>query len=592
MPAGKLDSMPGRLGKLPLYVHTLRHLRWEQWVYRPLRRLQSHLPLRLRVDAAPASDGARAPLASAVVGWGADDAAETERRARAIVRGEFRFLNHAETLPEIDWKRRHVSHLWSYNLHYFDYAVELAWAWRATGDDRFRDRFAELAEGWIAANPAGRGDGWEPYAVSLRVVNWVYALLLFGDALGAATRERMGASVAAQAEFLSRRLEKHILGNHLQKNLKALVVAGLFCDGASAARWLRSGERLLWREMFEQVLADGGHYERSPMYHAIALADFLEVLSLLGAAGRPVRDDVRLRVRAMADAFGVLSRPDGTLHLFNDAAGGIAPGRAWLDALARSVLGDGVPVAAGTVALPETGYYGMVDTARGDRLLVDCGEPGPPYQPGHAHCDLLSFELDVAGVPLVVDAGVSGYDGDPFREYVRSTRAHNTVEIAGREQSEMWGTFRVARRGRALGARAAGDGDGFAFAGSCSPFWSRDVVHARDIRGGAGCWTVTDRVSGADGAPLRSFLHLHPRWEVAVRDEVVVATDGVRRVEITPFGVDRVTLVQGERDPVQGWHCPRFGEALPAPTLEMRVDRHTGGPFGYRLQTILELPDA
>lgn len=569
--------------RLRLYVHTLRHLRWEQWAYRPLRRLQGRLPLRLRVNAAAAPERCAA-LAAAVAAWGPVDAGAGARRAREVLHGEFCFLNHAEELPRIDWGRRYVGHLWSYNLHYFDYAVELAWAWRTTGDGRFRDRFAELAEGWVAGNPAGRGDGWEPYAVSLRVVNWVYALLLFGDALDATTRDRIGTSVAQQAEFLSRRLEKHILGNHLQKNLKALVVAGLFCDGPSAGRWRRVGEGLLWREIFEQVLPDGGHYERSPMYHAIALADFLEVLSLLDAAGRPVPEETRQRVRAMVDAFGILSRPDGTLHLFNDAAEGIAPGRAWLDALAASVLGAGVPTPDGVVALPETGYYGVVDAAGGDRLLVDCGEPGPTYQPGHAHCDLLSFELDIDGIPLLVDAGVSGYDGDPFREYVRSTRAHNTVMVAGREQSEMWGTFRVARRARPLGARAGRDAEGFVFSGACSPFWSRAVVHARAIRGGAGRWIVTDELAGADGAPVCSFLHLHPRWEAVVEENRVLASDGTRRVVIEPFGVDRVLLVRGSRDPVQGWHCPEFGRALPAAAVEIQVDRHGGGPFGYTIE--------
>jgi uncharacterized heparinase superfamily protein len=576
--------MLGRLRRLPLLFHTLRRLRWEQVAYRPLRRVQARLPVRLRVDVAPPSTEARAALASAVAGWGADDAAATERRAREVLRGEFRFLNHAETLPEIDWSRRHVSHLWSYNLHYFDYAVDLARAWRATGDAAFRDRFSALALGWIAVNPAGRGDGWEPYAVSLRIVNWVYALLLFGDGLDGEVRRRIEGGVAEQAEFLSRRLERHILGNHLQKNLKALVVAGVFFSGSSAARWLRAGERMLWHELFEQVLPDGAHYERSPMYHAIALADFLEVLSLLGPALRPVGEDVRRRVRAMADAFGVLSRPDGTLHLFNDAAEGIAPGRAWLDGLARSVFGAGIPSPDGVVVLPDAGYYGVVDAARGGRLLVDCGEPGPDYQPGHAHCDLLSFELDVDGAPFAVDAGVSGYDGDPFREYVRSTRAHNTVMVGGREQSEMWDTFRMARRARVLGARIEAAAGEVVFSGAYTPYWSRAVVHAREIRGGAGLWRVTDRVSGADGAPLQSFLHLHPRWEATVEDGRVVAKDGARTVVVEPFGVDRVVVLRGERAPVQGWHCPEFGRALPAPAVEMQRDRHDGGPFGYMIQ--------
>src|SRR5690606_2555175 len=73
----------------------------------------------------------------------------------------------------------------------------------------------------------------------------------------------------------------------------------------------------------------------------------------------------------------------------------------------------------------------------------------------HAHCDLLSFELDLAGLPFAVDAGVSGYADAPLREFVRSTRAHNTVVIGGREQSEIWGVYRVARMAEVMRAGAS-----------------------------------------------------------------------------------------------------------------------------------------
>jgi uncharacterized heparinase superfamily protein len=573
------------LGRALLYARTVRHLRWEQWVYRPVRRLQQRLPLRLAPEARPHTGARLDALAAAVDAWGADDAGERIRRVDAVLRGEFRFLNHTESLPRIDWQHRYVSHLWSYNLHYFDYALDLARAYRATGDARYRDRFAELADGWIAANPAGRGDGGEPYAVSLRVVNWLYALMLLGAVLDTRLIERVEASVALQLEYLSRRLELHLLANHLQKNLKALVVGGLYFRGRSAERWLARGSRLLWRELFEQVLPDGVQYERSPMYHAIALADFLEVLDLLRVAGEPMLPEAAERVARMVDAFGVLSRPDGALHLFADAAHGIAPSRDWLDGLARRVVGRGVPRAEGALALPHAGYHGFADDAAGERLLVSCGGPGPSYQPGHAHCDLLSFELDIAGRPLVVDAGVSGYDGDPYREYVRSTRAHNTVVIDGREQSEVWGTFRMARRARVRSAEWRTDGEKFVFSGTYSPYHDPRAVHERTLERAPGHLVVRDRVYGAAGAPLRSFLHLHPAWDVALVDGRLVARAGDAQVVLEPFGVDRVRIVRGERDPVQGWHCPEFGRALPAAAIEMEIDHNDGREFGCHIHT-------
>jgi hypothetical protein len=578
-------SGPGR--RALLLVNTARHLRWEQWAYRAVRSLQAVLPAAApRAPSATLAAGAAARFAEEVAAWGPPGGADgVLARAEEVAAGRFRFLGHVEVLDPVPWRRRLVSHLWSYNLHYFDYAPDLARAWRASGDARFAGAFRRLVEGWMEGAPAGRGDGWEPYALSLRVVNWAYALALFGDGLDAPFRARVEESLAAQAAFLERRLELHILANHLQKNLKALLVCGLLFEGPAARRWREAAGARLWSELEEQVLDDGGHFERSPMYHDIALADFLESILLLRALGHPVPARGEARVRRMAAAAGVLSRPDGALHLFNDAAQDGAPPRRWLDHLARRAFGEGIAEPEGAFALERTGYYGWADPAAGERVLIDCGLPGPEYQPGHAHCDLLSFELDLAGVPVVVDSGTSGYGGDPFRAYARSTRAHSTVQIGEAEQSEMWGDFRVARRARPLRAEHSAVGDAYRFSGACAHFGGG--VHRREVaREGPGAWRVTDRVE-TRGARLRSYVHLHPGFAVeGVEGGVVRARAGGVLVEVEAFGADHVLVRRGELQPLQGWHLPEFGAARPAPVLELGVDDNQGLPFGYRIRTL------
>ncbi|HEX2079718.1 MAG TPA: alginate lyase family protein [Longimicrobium sp.] len=575
----------GLLRRAGLYWHTARHLRWEQVVYRPLRQVQHRLPLRLPAGGEAAEERFPA-LAAAVAAWGPDDAAARLARAREVAAGRFTFLGRTKALEPVDWTRRHGSHLWSYHLQYFGYGVDLAWAWRLTGEARFARRFAALAEGWMHAARPGAGDAWQPYPVSVRIVSWTHALLLFGDALDGRFRRRLLESLHAQAAYLERRLERHVLANHLQRNLAALVTVGLLFRGAAPERWLRRGAARLWREVAEQVLPDGGHYERSPMYHAIAAGDLLEVMALMNAAGVRVPGAVRARVAAMVRALGVLARPDGTLHLFNDAAHDAAPSRGYLAALAARVVDARPEDPRGAFALPRAGFYGWADPERGERLVIDAGEPGPAYQPGHAHCGLLGFELDLAGAPFAVDAGLSGYAGDPLREYVRSTRAHNTVQIAGLEQSEVWGTFRMARRARLLDASHAEAEGGYRFEGAYRPYHDPAAAHRRTVtRDGAG-WRIADRVEGAAGAPVASFLHLHPDWRVEAEGTAFVARRGEAAVRIEPFGGDAVRVAVGEREPAQGWYCPRLGTAVPAPVLVLAIERNDGRECGWTFRVL------
>lgn len=568
--------------RMALYLRTMRYLRWEQVVYRPVRRLQRHFPLP-PLRPARLAEARCAAMAAVVARWGPGELDARVMRAESVVDGRFTFLNHTETLVEPDWQRRYVSHLWTYNLHYFDYALDLAWAYRATQDDRFRTRFQDLARSWMRGPHTPDGDAWESYPVSLRIVNWSYALLLLGDALEPALKDALAAEIHRQAVYLERRLELHILANHLQKNLSALVVAGLLLDGGAAERWRRRVTTQLWREMDEQVLPDGMHAERSPMYHRIALGDFLEAISLLHATGEPVPERATAHATRMVDAAALLHRADGTLHLFQDSADDGGPSLARITHLARVVLGHQSEPVDGCFALARGGYYGFVDAKHGDRFVIDCGEPGPWYQPGHAHCSLLSFELDMWGMPLVVDSGLSGYEADPLREYFRSTRAHNTVMIAGREQSEVWGTFRLGRRATVLEAAqdcAAGE---YRFRGAYRPYHDRSIVHSRTVeRDGCG-WSVTDRVKGCDGRRVVGFLHLHPAWHVEQQGTTVVAHRAGRQVRIGVFGTSEIRIVRGRRTPAQGWYSTCFGGAEEAPVVEMINEPGDGRPFGYRV---------
>lgn len=524
-----------------LYWHTLRHLRPAQ-IYGRLRfRLA-----RPRVDAAPAP-GLRAPSGA----W----AAPALRVPSLIGPGEFLFLGQVGRLAEIGWDGPQRDKLWRYNQHYFD---DL----NATGAPERAEWHTALIADWLAQNPPGCGTGWEPYPTSLRIVNWIK----WARAGKSLSRDAVQ-SLAIQTRWLSRRLEYHLLGNHLFSNAKALIFAGLFFKGAEAAHWLETGLAILTREIPEQILADGGHFERSPMYHALALEDLLDLLNMancykmaLTPEQKPEVDRWRERTEAMRGWLHAMSHPDGGISFFNDAAFGIAPENAELDAYAERLGCKAVDHLPPTQWLSASGYARF--SCAPAVALLDMAAVGPDYLPGHAHADTLSFELSLFGERILVNSGTSCYGDSDERLRQRGTAAHNTVVIAGQDSSEVWGGFRVARRARlrdvtvslsgALIAQATHDG------------YRRlpgAPLHRRCWRMDDGLLSVSDHVGNCD-LPAEARFHVHPEVKL------LPASDPSAGEGLTQNGKAFSWQVRRGKARIEPatWH-PRFGETCASQCL-------------------------
>src|SRR5690606_29039683 len=173
-----------------------------------------------------------------------------------------------------------------------------------------------LVREWIAANPVGEGVGWHPYPTALRLIARTKRGLPGTD---------VDRSLYRQAAWLYRTLEVYHPGNHLLENARALALAGRYFEGqGEAGRWLRRGLAIFRREVSEQVLPDGGYFERSPMYHALMLEGALDLLNVLpnDHPDRPLLADTAARMR---DYLASIRHPDGEIPLFNDATLEIAP---------------------------------------------------------------------------------------------------------------------------------------------------------------------------------------------------------------------------------------------------------------------------
>lgn len=414
------------------YWHTLRHLKPVQFYGRVTFR---YLRPKPNLALAP-------PLAPVLGCW----VRPTERAPSLVAPRVFELLGVTGDLAEIAWDGPQREKLWRYNQHYFD---DL----NACGAASRQSWHTELIADWIRHNPPGQGTAWEPYPTSLRIVNWI-KWQWAGNTLSPAALQ----SLAVQARWLCGRLEWHLLGNHLFCNAKALVFAGLMFQGSEADAWLARGLAIIARQLPEQVLADGGNFERSPMYHAIFLEDMLDLLNAMRAHPRgnagSVAEHWRVTAVAMLDWLAGMTHPDGGVALFNDAALNIAPTFEQLQEYATR-LGFGAGSIPHCTALPararwpDSGYVRL--DAPGATAFLDVGPIGPDYLPGHAHADTLSFELSLFGRRVVVNGGTSCYGLGAVRLRERQTASHSTLEIDGQSSSEVWAGFRVARRAYPFG---------------------------------------------------------------------------------------------------------------------------------------------
>lgn len=497
------------LGRIPTVVRTLRPLRAAQLAAQ-LRhvlfglgapaRVQGPAP-RLAVDASAVAFLPPAPHVGV----------EGEPGARRL-----RLLGLERPLPEPgpDWEDTSHGPLFAYHLH------EHAWLRHAALAPA--QRIAWIDD-WIARHP--RGTGWDPHPISLRLLAWGKLLLSPGalaqdGPIEPAIVERLARSMADQAETLARGLEIRLQANHLLSNRIGVVWAGWLFEGEVADGW-RAGTGALLEELDAQVAADGGHEERSPMYHALLLEGVLDLLNL-GRASARAAPAALARLEAVATrmlaALAVWTGPDGRLARFADSAEGVAAAPAALVDYAARLGLDAPSLAPRPAALRETGYARLV--AGPFDALVSLAGPSPPHQPGHAHCDALALDLHVAGVPLLADTGVYEYRPGPLRDRARATASHATLVFDGREQSEVWSAHRVGGRARVRVLAPPTDDRVEAEVTGWSP---GAPTHRRRVRLEEDAAVIEDDVP-APGHDVVSRLPLAPGWQVGADGEDRVAT--------------------------------------------------------------------
>ncbi|MEM1326659.1 MAG: alginate lyase family protein [Bacteroidota bacterium] len=454
----------------------------------------------------------------------------------------FTFLNIKHDFKDnINWNESRYGKLWTYNLTYFEFLHSS----RVTKSDGLRlihdfiDQIEDIK------------DGVEPFPTALRIMNWIKFVGQHNIWDGKIDR-----SLYQQTHLLLDQLEYHLLGNHLLENGFALFFAAYYFQ---SNEFYAAAKKILEPELEEQILADGVHFELSPMYHQWMLYRVLDCCNLIKRQDffdDTLNDTLRSKASLMLGALEQLTFLSGDIALLNDSAFDIAPTSRELLEYARRLN-----IEKKSVKLKESGYR-RINKGRYE-LLIDIGEIGPTYIPGHAHCDMLSFVLYVGGAPFIVDTGTSTYEANDTRQQERSTAAHNTVMVNDKEQSEIWSAFRVANRARIVEIK---EGDNWVEA-THNGYQEMGIYHRRRFEWTADQIVIKDFIQskGETDHKATAYLHFAPA--------VFVQLDK-RNIETQKGSVTFATesTIDSEQSIYQ--FAPTFNRTVEAIRVDIHFDRH------------------
>ncbi|MBK7850081.1 MAG: alginate lyase family protein [Bacteroidetes bacterium] len=442
--------------------------------------------------------------------------------------GTFNFLNHSIAFSiDPDWNFKDYGALWTIRLNSFEYL--------------YHPETTQKEGNFLMSSFARKAESnqllYDSYCVSQRIMNWTSFLSRYES-----NDLEILSFLWKQAYYLSVNPEYYLKNNHLLDNGFALLRAGLFFG---EERFFLAGQSILINELNKQLLNDGAHIELSPMYHCSVLWRLLESIDAMQMVKQDYSPLNFLLRDAASKMFGWLEAivfANGELPSINDSAIDGAPG---LAALADYAHVLGIKCQHSTLGMSGLRKF----KNRHFELLVDVNGFTQASAPGHAHADALHFILHVFGSAFIVDTGVSVYEKGPVRSYERSTAAHNTVEIGGKNQSEIYGNFRVGRRARIVHLQEKGH----MIEATHDGYKSSGAMHTRKFEFHDNEIVITDHIRQEGTSNGIAFLHVDKKCGLRLENGRLFS----KFVQVSFEGADHVECSDS-------WYSPAFGIQLPA----------------------------
>jgi uncharacterized heparinase superfamily protein len=402
------------------------------------------------------------------------------------------------------WHGIGATETWRAALHRFEFLRDLC----ALGGDAARAAARRIIDDWTQHETRIRSVAWRPEVLASRIASWLAQAEFVCAGANDEFRGRFQGSLARQAIHLSRVVGLAPEGEAKIAVLKALIYAALALPGweRRLPRWLAALER----ELSWQVLADGGHVERSPETHLAVLRHLIDIRTNLRDSQEEVPEPIQSAIDRMAPMLRFFRHGDGGLACFNDST----ESRDWLiDMVLTQADARGKPHGSA----PHSGFERAA--AHRTLVLMDAGPPPPPGLDGHAHAGALSFELSVGKERLVVNCGAYAGPNLAWREASRTTAAHSTVVVEDVNSAELLPGGGIGARPTRIGAqRREQDGNVWIDAEHNGYARAFGLVHKRrlflasagdDLRG-------EDTLEGPGHRKIAVRFHLHPQVKASV----------------------------------------------------------------------------
>jgi Heparinase II/III-like protein/Heparinase II/III N-terminus len=513
-----------------------------------------------------------------------------------------------------------IKQVWEMSRHH--HITVLAAAWWLTQDERYAEAAAAQLRSWWSVNPFLTGVHWTSgIEAGIRLISWTWIRRLLAEwpKVGDLFEHNDDAlrQIAWHQEFLTAFPSRGSSANNhvIAEAAGRLVAACAFPWYERSAEWRRSAGALLQRELAANTFDDGMNRELATDYHRFVLELGLVAAVEADAHGHALPEATWQRLAAMLDAASAILDARGRAPRQGDGDEGRAlvvddPERdPWAAVLAAGAALLGAPgwspPLAGAVQafllgalgqsrqlprrrvrprrFPDAGLVILRSRPQdGQEIWCRCdgGSHGFLSIAAHAHADALSLEVRHDGIDILADPGTYCYHGElAWREWFRSTAAHNTVEIGGVSQSESGGPFLWNTHARTstltceVGEQPiqtwSAEHDGYVRLNN--PTMHRRTVTLDSPRRRL---TVVDTFDAAAAVPLRLSWHLGP--------DILINLDGTQATLSWQVGTERKqgklvldhrlawTCHHAEVNPIAGWYSPRLASRVPATCLAGR----------------------